>query len=244
MSQDYEPVDLNDDIPDCLTVLDDGLAAAVTLFSGAVEPASPVAFQLWLDTSTTPDSLKMRNAANSAWVVILADVTSAGGGLLPLTGGTMSGSINHGSQRAQAVGNATVTTDAPNVAQIDARVIGLAVYLGTISATSTVTILITVATATDITDVVIASELAVTADAGNKWTFQVQDFTATLNLLSAVKDTSAAAITADTAYALGVNQNNTALAASKVIKLICTKVGSPNNLQDLCVVIKHKVTTL
>lgn len=40
-----------------------------SLFSGATAPASPIAYQLWADTSAKV--LKQRNAANSAWVDLL-----------------------------------------------------------------------------------------------------------------------------------------------------------------------------
>lgn len=46
------------------------LDALLTNNSGASAPASPSAYQLWLDTSSTPKTLKMRNATNDAWVVI------------------------------------------------------------------------------------------------------------------------------------------------------------------------------
>lgn len=40
-----------------------------SLFSGASEPANPVAYMLWADTTTK--ILKQRNTANSAWVELL-----------------------------------------------------------------------------------------------------------------------------------------------------------------------------
>lgn len=44
------------------------LAAAVSLNSGATEPASPYAYMLWQDT--TAGVLKQRNSGNSAWVAL------------------------------------------------------------------------------------------------------------------------------------------------------------------------------
>lgn len=51
------------------TTLVDRDEALRTLFSGATEPSSPVAYMLWADTTTK--ILKQRNAANSAWVDVL-----------------------------------------------------------------------------------------------------------------------------------------------------------------------------
>ena len=116
--------------------------------------------------------------------------------------------------------------------------------VATQSATFTLTILTTCHTATDILEVYLVNELGVAADGANKWVFQVDNVTDTLNLLSAAKDTSAAAITANAQYALGVNQNNTGLATGKVIRITGTKTGAPNNLQELHIAIKLRVTAL
>lgn len=49
------------------TKLPGSLDALLTLHAGASPPPNPVAYMLWMDTGT--GLLKMRNAANSAWVV-------------------------------------------------------------------------------------------------------------------------------------------------------------------------------
>lgn len=49
--------------------LNNALDAIVTTNSGATEPATTFAFQFWADT--TANQLKMRNAANDGWIVIL-----------------------------------------------------------------------------------------------------------------------------------------------------------------------------
>lgn len=51
------------------TLIPGSLEALRTLHSGGTAPTNPIAYMLWLDTST--GLLKMRNAANSAWVVAL-----------------------------------------------------------------------------------------------------------------------------------------------------------------------------
>ena len=48
--------------------LNDALAAIVSLNSGATEPATTFAFQLWADT--TANVLKLRNSANNAWITL------------------------------------------------------------------------------------------------------------------------------------------------------------------------------
>jgi hypothetical protein len=50
--------------------LNDQLQALVTNSSGATAPATTFPHQWWLDTSTTPSTLRQRNAANDAWIVV------------------------------------------------------------------------------------------------------------------------------------------------------------------------------
>ena len=71
----------------------DGFNALRSVFSGASEPAvaDQVAYMFWADTTT--GLLKQRNAANSAWIT-LGTMASANLGLLPLTGGNLTGGIN------------------------------------------------------------------------------------------------------------------------------------------------------
>lgn len=70
--------------------LNDALAAIVTLNSGATEPTTTYAFQLWADT--TAGQLKIRNAANSDWIVV-GTLASANLGLLSAAGGTLTGAL-------------------------------------------------------------------------------------------------------------------------------------------------------
>lgn len=65
-----------------------GLGAAL---ASSTAPASPYAYQQWIDTSSGA-ILKIRNGANSAWIT-LGDVTATNFGLLAKAGGTMSAPI-------------------------------------------------------------------------------------------------------------------------------------------------------
>jgi hypothetical protein len=70
--------------------LNNGLAAIVSQNSGAAQPSTTYAYQWWADTTT--GLLKLRNAANNAWITVgtLADVNL---GLLSLAGGTLTGAL-------------------------------------------------------------------------------------------------------------------------------------------------------
>jgi hypothetical protein len=70
--------------------LNNGLAAIVSQNSGAAQPSTTYAYQWWADTTT--GLLKLRNAANNAWITVgtLADASL---GLLSLAGGTLTGAL-------------------------------------------------------------------------------------------------------------------------------------------------------
>jgi hypothetical protein len=70
--------------------LNNGLAAIVSNNSGVAQPSTTYAYQWWPDTTT--GLLKLRNAANNAWITVgtLADVNL---GLLSLAGGTLTGAL-------------------------------------------------------------------------------------------------------------------------------------------------------
>jgi hypothetical protein len=68
--------------------LNNALAAIVSQNSGASEPSTTYAYQWWADTTT--GLLKLRNAANSAWITI-GTLASANLGLAPAASPTFSG---------------------------------------------------------------------------------------------------------------------------------------------------------
>jgi hypothetical protein len=50
--------------------LNNALAAIATNNSSAIEPTTTYAYQWWADTGSSPTVMKLRNAANSAWVTL------------------------------------------------------------------------------------------------------------------------------------------------------------------------------
>ena len=75
--------------------LNNGLAAIVSQNSGATQPSTTYAYQWWADTTT--GLLKIRNAANSAWIT-LGTLADANLGLLPAAGGTLTGDLTLNAQ--------------------------------------------------------------------------------------------------------------------------------------------------
>jgi hypothetical protein len=70
--------------------LNNGLAAIVSNNSGAAQPSTTYAYQWWADTTT--GLLKLRNAANNAWITV-GTLADANLGLLALGGGTLTGAL-------------------------------------------------------------------------------------------------------------------------------------------------------
>lgn len=68
--------------------VNNALAAIVSQNSGSSEPATKYAFQFWADT--TNDLLKIRNAANNAWIEV-GKLSSINLGLAPLTNPSFAG---------------------------------------------------------------------------------------------------------------------------------------------------------
>ena len=73
------------------------LAAAVSHNSGSTEPSgTKYAYMPWFDTSTTPPTYKVRNAANDGWITV-AEVTT-NFGLVSASGATFTGDITLNAQ--------------------------------------------------------------------------------------------------------------------------------------------------
>ena len=74
------------------------LAAVVSQNSGSTAPTTTYAYQLWIDTSASPNPLlKIRNGANSGFITI-GDVTLTNLGLAALSGATFTGDITLNAQ--------------------------------------------------------------------------------------------------------------------------------------------------
>lgn len=86
-----------------------------------------------------------------------------------------------------------------------------------------------------IRSVKLVSDTATSSSNGtNKWTFQVSNQTATVNLCSTAKTTNGSEMAEDTAYSLGVDQNLT-INANDVLELQITKSASPTDLTNATV---------
>jgi len=70
--------------------LNNALSAIVSQNSGSAEPSTTFAYQLWADTTT--GLLKIRNAANNAWITV-GDLATTNLGLAALASPTFTGTV-------------------------------------------------------------------------------------------------------------------------------------------------------
>lgn len=241
---DITTINSSDTLAASRSTINTNFANLQNLCRSATAPASPVAGMLWLDISSG-NVLKIRNAANSAWVTLLANTETSGGGSLPLTGGTMSGAIAMGSQQITGVANGTASTHAVNKGQVDGREHVVTVTIGSVSATATK--LLTVAPAgMSIVQAYIVNASTISTSATNYWSIQVANQTQGLNMASTAfttNSTGGSAITANTATSLLLNQNLSPTALD-VINVTLTATGSPTATgSDAIVVLRYKITT-
>lgn len=105
------------------------LGAIVTNNSGTTAPSTTYAYQWWVDDNT--DTLKIRNAANSAWVDVsttggvgtanfgLLTTTTAASTYLALAGGTVTGALEIGAAGSLVFEGATADTFETTLAVVD-----------------------------------------------------------------------------------------------------------------------------
>ena len=158
-----------------LNALNDAFNTAVTLNSGSAEPAETYAFMLWADTSN--DQLKIRNAANTGWIVV-GTLSSVNLGLQPYdadipTVAASQGEMESGTEAAlrsmsplrikQAISALAVSTIQGLFRKSDPTIVGF-IKTGAGSATTSTTIYVevngvtkTVASGTSITMPTLAS---------------------------------------------------------------------------------------
>lgn len=230
-----------DTVASIIAKINSNNAAIWSIQSGATAPTSPPTYLLWLDTAASPViALKINTGTPGApvWVTLMADVAVTAGGLLALSGGTMTGAIAMGSQKITGLANGTASGDAVNRGQVETHPQAVSLQLGTISATDEKMLFVIPANAT-VLSVYIANENSVASSGVNYWTFQVRNLTAANDLKASAKSTNGNAITADVAWNLDLDQNLTPAALS-LLELQMVRNGAPSNLQELVVTVNYK----
>lgn len=232
-----------------LQALDDAVEALAGMFYGATAPSHKNG-RLWCDT-TTAGAPKVKISLSSTWYTILDDADQAGGGLVRAVAGAFTTLAPTSAVAAAA------PSDLVRKNEADARTLVAMYPLGTISASGTHNIFVCPQAGTTIVDVRLIVTSTVAIDATNYWGVRIYDPAAALSLISGTVgppptgallaassySPGGTAFTANTARASGVDQNNTGLAANKVIQLELTKYAAAANLQNLVAAVSYRVTT-
>lgn len=66
----YNPVNSSDTLADSVTTMNDAFDLLLGLSHSATAPGSPEAYQPWLDSTASSNTLKIRNGANNAWLPV------------------------------------------------------------------------------------------------------------------------------------------------------------------------------
>lgn len=207
------------------TTLNTGFTELSNCHKGASEPTNKVDGMLWLDSAN--NQLKIYDSGNTAWRVIVNDYTVVQGGIAHLT-------VANTFTQVQTGVSATGASHFPIASQLAAqKQVAISEFTFANASGNHGILIIPQTGRLAVSEVYVLSDTStMSSDGSNNWSFQVANLTAGNNLLSVAKTTNGAEITADTAYALGVNQNNAKgdLDALDVLELQITKTGAPTSL--------------
>lgn len=221
---------------DAITGLRDYALEVMGCHAGTSEPTNKTNGMLWLDT--TNKQLKLYDAPNTAWRVIVDDYEVANGGVAMLSGSTFT-AVTSG---VAATGNAHF----PIASQVNGLVQSVVFEITLANLSHNRFLWAIPATARyGVTGVYLVSDTATTgSDGTHNWTIQVANLTAANNLCSTAKTTNGAEIAADTRYSLGVDQNNAKadLDGGDVLELQITKNGTPTDLSGARVIVQLDYT--
>ncbi len=68
----YNPVNSSSTLADSVSDLNDAFDLLLGLSHSSSAPSSPEAWQPWLDSTSSAETLKIRNGANSAWLSVFS----------------------------------------------------------------------------------------------------------------------------------------------------------------------------
>ena len=119
MSQTYPDILANHLLSESRIKITDRDDACATWFLGAAEPASMAAGRPWIDTNAVPNLIKVRNVTNTGWHTIGTYATNMGHVLL--SGTTMTGNINMGTNKITNSAAPGADTDGEIKSNVDAK---------------------------------------------------------------------------------------------------------------------------
>lgn len=233
MSQTDTAFTVNDSLSTITAALVDARLAWRSHFKGPSAPPSPTTGMIWIDDDTpsaTVWAVKLYDGTD--WIELFR-IDTTNNVVQMATGAALSGALDANAQQINDVADGTAAGDAVNKGQIDGIVQSVVAHVGDLSATDQFFSFAVPANCT-IVDAILMSETSTAGSGGGtQWEFNVRNLTASVNLKASNKVTNGAEITADTVYALGLDQNLTP-SANAVLEFQVTKTGSPTSPLNAC----------
>lgn len=244
--------------------LNNALQAAKTLFAGSTDPTTITnadgaavheANMAWLDTAGNRP-LKIRNAANSAWVTVIPDTTNANGGFLRLDGtNSPSANVNWGGFKITNLAAAgAASNDAVRQADLETQIARLEKQPDCMALTFPASIatknyyFFSTPVPITIVSAGMTSVNACATHASNYYTVGIRNIgTAgagtTDNCSATTNSAGGTAITANTYYTFGTISSAT-IAASEMLCFRIVKTGTPTalDLGEVLISMQFKVT--
>lgn len=242
MSQTDTAFTTADPVSTIISRLVDARLAWRSHFKGPSAPASPTTGMIWIDDDTpsaTVWAVKLYDGTD--WIEIFR-IDTTNNVIQMATGAVLSGALDANSLQINDLANGTSAGDAVNKGQVDGIVQTVVAHIGDLSATDQFFVFVVPANCTIVNAILVSETSTAGSGGGTQWELNVRNLTAAVNLKAANKVTNGAEITADTAYALGLDQNLTP-SANAVLELQVTKTGSPTSPLNACkLMLTYKVS--
>ena len=236
MAQDYATLAGTDTLTASRTTLNSSTDALRSSFSGTSAPGSPVEGQWWFDTDAAGNDGALSIYESGGWRLVLPDCGADYCGLLPLSGGTMTGAIAMGSQKLTGLAAGTANGDSVRWEQVNARTKHVVVPIGAVSASQNNYLIVSSGVITITRVSVMTSTTTTGSDSSNKWTFTAQDLTSAATLCTANTDT--AELTLDVPTSLGTVTGGV-LDALDVVELQIVKTGTITALTQFTAIVEY-----
>lgn len=240
MSQTDTAYTTSDTVNTALSRLIDTRLALKSWYKGPSAPSSPIAGQVWIDDDTPSATVwAVKTYDGTDWIEIFR-LDTTNNEVQTASGATAAAALDMNSFQIDNLASGTASGDAVNKGQVDGIVQTIGTYLGTVSATDEWFTLIVPSNCT-IVAAKFVTETAIATHGTDFWQFQVRNLTAAVNLAATAKSTATAAITADTQYDLGLDQNLTPN-ANAVLELQVTKNANATTMAACALFIEYKVS--
>lgn len=233
MADGWSDISASEGIPDSRAKINTGFTELTNLHKGTSAPTSAVDGMLWYDSAA--GAINIYDGANTAWRTWLPDITATQGGVAAV-------SSDNAFSVAQTGTAASASGHMPIASQINGQRHSVVVSVDGIAGNSDLFVFAVPESAKyEIVACYLVSDTSTSSsDGSNRYDFKLGNLTEGVDLSSAVVTTNGGEITADSRYALTVDQNNAKadLDAGDILAVNVVKTGSPTDLSSAQVIVQ------